>query len=81
MNVMNLQATKLELVQLILNIDRPNILKKVSQILKQENETDWWDELPISVQQAIEVGNKEADRGETTPHEEVKKEVRLRYGI
>ena len=49
MSVMNLQARKLELVQLILNTDRPDILERVSQILKQENETDWWDELPISV--------------------------------
>ncbi|HBG87745.1 MAG TPA: hypothetical protein DEG09_04240 [Marinilabiliaceae bacterium] len=78
---MNLQARKLELVQMILNTDRPNLLEKVSQILKQEEEADWWDELPISVQQAIEVGIKEADRGETTPHEEVMKEVRLKYGI
>lgn len=78
---MNLQARKLELVQMILNTDRPNLLEKVSQILKQEEEADWWDELPISVQQAIEVGIKEADRGETTPHEEVMEEVRLKYGI
>ncbi|WP_088655060.1 hypothetical protein [Geofilum rhodophaeum] len=78
---MNLQARKLELVQMILNTDQPNLLEKVSQILKQEKEDEWWDELPISVQQAIEVGIKEADRGETTPHEEVMKEVRLRYGI
>ena len=80
-NAMNLQARKLELVQMILNTDQPNLLEKVSQILKQEKEADWWDELPISVQQAIEVGIKEADRGETTPHEEVMKEARLRYGI
>jgi predicted transcriptional regulator len=81
MNAMNLQARKLELVQMILNTDRPNLLEKVSQILKQEQEADWWDELPISVQQAIEAGSKEADRGETTPHEEVMKDVRLRYGL
>ncbi|ASB48640.1 hypothetical protein CDL62_05535 [Alkalitalea saponilacus] len=81
MNAMNLQARKLELVQMILDTDRPSLLEKVSQILKQEKEADWWDELPISVQQDIEVGIKEADRGETTPHEEVMKEVRLRYGI
>lgn len=78
---MNLQARKLELVQMILNTDRPNLLEKVSQILKQEKEADWWDELPLSVQQAIEVGSKEADRGEISPHEEVMKEVRLKYGI
>ncbi|TCO10512.1 hypothetical protein [Natronoflexus pectinivorans] len=78
---MDIQAKKLELVQMILNTDRPNLLEKVSQLLTTEKETDWWDELPISVQQAIEVGIKEADKGETTPHEEVMKEVRLRYGI
>jgi predicted transcriptional regulator len=78
---MNLQARKLELVQMILNTDRPNLLEKVSQILQQEQEADWWDDLPVSVQQAIEAGSKEADRGETTPHEEVMKEVRSRYGI
>ncbi len=78
---MNLQARKLELVQMKLNTDRPNLLEKVSQILKQEQEADWWDELPVSVQQAIETGSKEADRGETTPHEEVMKDVHLRYGL
>lgn len=78
---MNLQARKLELVQMILNTDRPSLLEKVSKILKQEQDADWWDELPISVQQAIEAGNKEADRGGTIPHEEVMKEVRSRYGI
>ena len=61
---MNLQARKLELVQMILNTDQPNLLEKVSQILKQEQEADWWDELPASLQQAIEAGSKEADRGE-----------------
>ncbi len=81
MNAMNLQTRKLELVQMILNTDRPNLLEKVSQILKQEQEADWWDELPESVQQAIEAGIKEADRGETIPHEEVMKEVRERYGL
>lgn len=78
---MNLQSRKLELVQLILNTDRPNLLEKVSQILKQDKEADWWDELPKSVQQSIEAGINEADRGETTPHDEVIKEVRSKYGI
>lgn len=78
---MNLQAQKLELVQLILNTDQPNILEWVSHILKQEKEIDWWDELPISVQQSIEAGIKEAERGETISNEEVMKEVRLKYDI
>lgn len=78
---MNLQAKKLELVQLILNTDRPGLLEKVSQLLRQEVEPDWWNDLPESVQESIEEGSREADRGETTPHEEVMKDVRLKYGL
>ena len=78
---MNIQAKKLELVQLILKTDRPNVLEKVSQLLKQERETDWWDELPLSVQKSIDEAIEQADRGETIPHEEVMKEVKLKYGL
>ncbi len=70
---MNLQARKLELVQMILNTDRPNLLEKVSQILKQEKEADWWDELPLSVQESVKKGMEQAKRGETRPHSEVMK--------
>jgi len=73
MNAMNLQARKLELVQLILNTDQPNLLEKVSQILKQEKEADWWDELPLSVQESVKKGMEQAKRGETRPHSEVMK--------
>jgi predicted transcriptional regulator len=78
---MSLHAKKLELVQMILNTDRPKLLEKVSQLLKQEKEADWWDELPLSVQQAIETGIEESDRGKVVPHEEVMKEVRNKYGL
>ncbi len=78
---MDLQAKKLELVQLILNTDRPSLLEKVSQLLKQEKEADWWDELPISVQKDIDEAIAEANKGETIPHEEVMKEVRSKYGL
>ncbi len=70
---MNLQAMKLELVQMILNTDRPKLLEKVSQILKQEKETDWWDELPLSVQESVKKGMEQAKRGENRTHSEVMK--------
>ncbi|TCO10506.1 hypothetical protein [Natronoflexus pectinivorans] len=70
---MDVQAKKLELVQMILNTDRPNLLEKVSQILKQENEADWWDELPFSVQESVKKGMEQAKRGETRAHSEVMK--------
>ncbi len=42
---MNLQAKKLELVQLILNTEKPNVLAKVEEVLKRDKGNDWWDEI------------------------------------
>lgn len=78
---MNLHAQKLELVQLILNTNHPGLLEKVGQLLKQEENNDWWDDLPSSVQEAIIEGDREADRGETTPHEVDMSEVRKKYSL
>jgi len=76
---MNLQAKKLELVQLILNTEKPSILKKVEDVLKKKN--DWWDEISDDERKSIEQGLAEADRGELIPHEQVMKELRSRYKI
>jgi thiamine pyrophosphate-dependent acetolactate synthase large subunit-like protein len=78
---MNVQSKKLELVQLILNTNQPILLEKVSQLLKQENKTDWWDEIPESVQESIEIALEQAEKGETIPHHEVMKEARGKYGL
>lgn len=66
---MNLQAKKLEIVQQILNIETPSLLEKVSAFLKSEGKTDWWDELPESVQKSIEKGKEQARKGKTVPHD------------
>jgi predicted transcriptional regulator len=82
MNVdMNLQSKKLELVQLILNTEKPSILARVEAILKKEKTTDWWDEIGPEEKMAIEKGLAEADKGELIPHEEVMKEVRAKYHL
>ncbi len=78
---MNVQAKKLELVQLILNTNRPALLDRISQLLTQEKEADWWDEIPESVQESIETSMGQANKGETSPHNEVIKEIREKYGI
>jgi thiamine pyrophosphate-dependent acetolactate synthase large subunit-like protein len=78
---MNLQAKKLELVQLIINTKKPLTLKKVEDILKKEEESDWWDEISEAERQSIEKGLAEADRGELIAHEEVMKEVKAKYKL
>jgi predicted transcriptional regulator len=79
--IMNLQAKKLEIVQLILNTQKPAILKKVEDVLKKEKVTDWYDEISEAERQSIEKGLAEADRGELIPHEEVMKEVKAKYNL
>ena len=77
--IMNIQAKKLELVQLILNTERPSILEKVEAVLKKEKVTDWWDEISEAEQKAIDKGVNEANSGKLIPHEEVMKEVKEKY--
>ncbi|MBK8806437.1 MAG: hypothetical protein IPO21_07270 [Bacteroidales bacterium] len=78
---MDLQTKKLELVQLILNIDTPSLLEKVSIFINNEVKADWWDELPNSVQESIEVGLEQAKNGETIPHEVVMNQFKDKYSI
>ena len=78
---MNLQAKKLELVQLIINTKKPLTLKKVEDVLKKEEESDWWDEISEAERQSIEKGLAEANRGELIAHEEVMKEVKAKYKL
>ena len=68
---MNLQAKKLEIVQLILNTEKPSLLKKVEDLFKKEQVTDWWDTISDEERAEIEQGLAEVDRGEVIPHEEV----------
>jgi len=79
--IMNLQEKKLELVQLILNTNKPTVLAKVEAIFKNEKGTDWWNEISEAERKAIEDGLSEADRGKLISHEEVLKEVRAKYKL
>jgi predicted Zn-ribbon and HTH transcriptional regulator len=78
---MNIQAKKLELVQLILNTRKPLTLKKVEEVLKNEKESDWWNEISDAERQSIEKGLAEADEGKLIPHEQVMKEVKTKYNL
>ena len=78
---MDLQAKKLELIQKILDTEKPSVLTKVEAVFKKEKGADWWDEISNGEKAAIEEGLAEADRGELIPHEEVMKEVRAKYNL
>ena len=78
---MNLQTKKLEIVQLIINTEKPALLKAVEDILKKGQHVDWWDEIGEDEKRAIEQGLEEADRGELIPHENVMHEIKAKYNL
>ena len=79
--IMNLQAKKLELVQLILSTEKPAVLEKVEAVFKKEKGADWWDEISEAEKRAIEESLAEADSGQLKPHTEVMEEVRAKYKL
>lgn len=67
---MNNQARKIELIRLILNVEKPAILEKVAEILRHE-ETDWREGLPAENIESVERGLEQAKADNTVSHEHV----------
>ena len=66
---MDIQAEKLSLIKWLTDIEEPVVLQKLIA-LKNNQETDWWDEIDDEEKAEIEEGLAEADRGEGITHEE-----------
>jgi hypothetical protein len=78
---MNLQAKKLEIVQLILNTEKPAILKKVEDVLKKEQVTDWWDDVSENDKKAINEGLEQLDKGEYFTRSEVRSKIKEKFNF
>lgn len=59
---MDIQATKIELMRLILGIDNPSVIERISALIKNET-SDFWDELTPKQQNDIEKAIQELDTG------------------
>ncbi len=70
---MDLDATKLELVQLLLQVKEESTLYKVKSILEKQKSLDWWEDLSADEKASIDEGIKQSERGETISHKEVMK--------
>ena len=77
---MDIQATKIELAQLLLNTDDVSVLNKIKSIFKNEKK-DWFDDLNDFQKEQIEIGEKEIDNGEVVSWEEVKKQMSERKKV
>ena len=49
------------------------VVKMVHAMPQVDAEADWWDELPDNVKADVEEAIRQADSGETIPHDKVKK--------
>lgn len=69
---MDIHASKLELVKLIVNIDNPNIIDKLIRFLKSEQE-DFWIELTESEKEEIKLGISQLESGQRISLEDFRK--------
>lgn len=67
---MNLIAEKLELAKRLLDVEDEGLLFQLKQVL-DNNDFDFWDDLPENVKQGIERARKQVAEGKLTPHDEV----------
>ena len=67
----NLQQRKLELIQWLTLVDDDLVLDKVAQ-LKEEDASDWWDDISETARESIRKGNDDADNGKLKPHSEAR---------
>jgi hypothetical protein len=75
---MDIQATKIDLIHWLTELQDPDILQQLNVI---KGGQDWWDEISEEERLAIDEGIGELDRGEGIPHEEVMKKVRDMFNI
>lgn len=69
---MNIEATKLELMQLLLHTQKESLLLRIKAILEEEHE-DWWNGMSKDEQEEIELGLIQANKGEFTDNKKVMK--------
>ena len=71
---MDIQASKIELAKLILSIENPALLKKISSFLKKET-NDFALELTDIEKQEIEIATKLIDEGQSISFDDFLKKV------
>ncbi len=72
---MDIQATKLQLVQQILNTTEKKVLVEVKQLLDQSDNMDFWNELTSDDQKAIKEGISQLDQGNFYTASEARKKI------
>lgn len=69
---MNIEATKLELMHLLLQTQKESLLTKLKMVFEEEA-IDWWIEMNKEEQEEIKTGLDQADKGNYIANENVMK--------
>lgn len=75
---MDIQATKLEMMQLLLSTQKEDVLQKVKDLFEQEA-VDIWDELDLEEQAALSEGLTQLDNGQRLSQEQVREEIKKKF--
>ncbi len=69
---LNIQDTKIELIQWLTTLEDSNMIQKILDLKKNEAK-DWWSEISDAEKESIEKGISDADAGKLNPHTEARK--------
>ena len=78
---MDIQTLKLNLVEKIINTEKTSLLLEINDLLQNEKEEDWWENLPSEIQTSILDGLNDVKEGNTLTHEQLICEAKQKYGI
>lgn len=67
----NIQERKLELIQWLSVIDDVSLIEKVAKV-RDENVSDWWNEMSEAEKESVAIGINDADSGQLRPHSEAR---------
>lgn len=71
---MDIEASKIELVKIILNIDNDRFIQKVTDFINNEK-ADFWNELNAAEQAEIKKGIEQLNKGKRVPFKDVLKKI------
>jgi len=71
---MDIQASKSELINMIMNIDNVEFLENLKKLINREK-TDFWDKLSLSEKKEIEKGIKQLDNNERISYDNFLKKI------
>lgn len=77
MEIMNIEARKINLINWISSVQEEDILDEMEKIQKEK--TDWWISLSNKDKKAIEEGLEQLDKGEFLTRSQVRNRIREKY--